>query len=167
MNESLRTELLQMKDHDLRLRQELLDAGKQGGLCVTEIEAVHCRNAARLRELVAKHCWLHEEIAGEDGAKAAWLIAQHAIGEPEFQRQMLQLLEMRSRRKTPPMARGLPRRPHRRFEGGPQRYRTHWDDDIGYGLVRPFPLEDPDHVNEFQASVGLGALHPIPPPGPT
>jgi hypothetical protein len=43
-----------------------------------------------LRELIARHGWPSEDKAGEDGAEAGWLIAQHAIGEPEFQRRALQ-----------------------------------------------------------------------------
>jgi hypothetical protein len=34
------------------------------------MEAVHRRNAARLRELIALHGWPAEDIAGKDGAEA-------------------------------------------------------------------------------------------------
>jgi len=33
MNETLRSQMLQMKEYDLRVRHELLDAGKLGGFC--------------------------------------------------------------------------------------------------------------------------------------
>ncbi len=48
--------------------------------------------SARLRKLLAVHGWPDEAIAGKEGAEAAWLIVQHAIGEPEFQREMPRLL---------------------------------------------------------------------------
>jgi hypothetical protein len=86
VNEQLRRELLAMREEDLRVRQELLDAGQLGGPYVPRMEEVHVRNAARLRELIGQHGWPAENIAGKDGAEAAWFITQHAIGEPQFQR---------------------------------------------------------------------------------
>lgn len=167
MNEALHAELIEMKDHDLTVRQRLLDEGKLGGFYVPEMEAVHRQNAARLREIIAEYGWPHEEIAGEDGAKAAWLIAQHAIGEPDFQRQSLQHLQHHT-------AEGRLPAWHAAYledriavqERRAQRYGTQWVDDIRDGVARPFPLEDPERVNELRASVGLGPLPPIPPPGP-
>ena len=167
MNETLRAELLQMKEHDLHVRQELLDAGKLGGFYVPEMEAVHRQNAARLREIIAEHGWPHEGIVGEDGAKAAWFIAQHAIGEPHFQRESLQYLKRHAAEgKLPAWHAAYLEDRIAIQEGRPQRYGTQWVDDFRDGLVRPFPLEDPARVDEFRASVGLSPLAPIPPPGP-
>ena len=55
LNEALRSELIAMRAEDLRLRQELLEAGELGGAYVPRMEAVHVNNAARLRELIAQH----------------------------------------------------------------------------------------------------------------
>jgi hypothetical protein len=167
MNEAVRAELLQMKEHDLRVRQELFDARRLGGFYVPEMEAVHRQNAARLREIIAEHGWPQEEIVGEDGAKAAWLIAQHAIGEPDFQRQTLVLLKKHGAEgKLPAWQAAYLEDRIAVQEGRPQRYGTQWIDDIRDGLTRPMPMEDPERVNELRASVGLGPLHPIPAPGP-
>src|SRR3954469_6184900 len=92
INESLRRELVSMREEDLRVRGELEAAGELGGPYVPRMEAVHLRNAARLRELIAEYGWPGEDIAGEDGAKAAWFIVQHSVGEPDFQRHVLSLL---------------------------------------------------------------------------
>src|SRR5689334_18596284 len=89
INEMLRSELVAMRADDLGVRSELAAAGELGGHYVPRMEAVHIKNEARLRELIAEHGWPDEDIAGKDGAEAAWLIAQHAIGEPESQRQAL------------------------------------------------------------------------------
>jgi len=167
MNEALRDELLQMREHDLRVRHELLDAGKLGGAYVPEMEAVHRKNAERLREIIANHGWPHEELVGEEGAKAAWFIAQHAIGEPDFQRQALQHLQRHSAEgKLPAWHAAYLEDRIATYEGRPQLYGTQWVDDIRDGLARPFPLEDPARVDEFRGAVGLGPLHPIPSPGP-
>lgn len=167
MNEALRAGLIQMQDLDLQVRQRLVDEGKLRGFYVPEMEAVHRQNAARLRKIIAQHGWPHEEIAGEDGAKAAWLIAQHAIGEPDFQRYILVLLQKSAAEgKLPAWQAAYLEDRIAVQEGRPQRYGTQWIDDIRDGLPRPLPLEDPDRINELRSSVGLGPLHPIPPPGP-
>jgi hypothetical protein len=113
INEDLRRELVAMRAEDVRVRQELLESGDLGGGYVPEMEKVHIRNAARLRDLIAAHGWPDEEIAGEDGAEAAWFIVQHAIGEPEFQREILRLLRERAGPKRVPLAHCISRRPDR------------------------------------------------------
>lgn len=156
-----------MQAEDVRVRQELLESGELGGSYVPRMEAVHVRNAARLRELIAAHGWPGEDIAGKDGAEAAWFIVQHAIGEPEFQREMLRLLRARGNAKRVPLwhAAYLEDR-IAMHEGRPQRYGTQWMDDPLDGRTRPWKLAEPDRVNELRAGVGLGPLRPIPEPGP-
>jgi len=51
-------------------------------------------------------------------------------------------------------------------EGRPQRFRSQWMDDPRDGKIRPRTLEDPERVNEFHASVGLGPMRPVPEAGP-
>jgi hypothetical protein len=92
LDEALRQELIAMRAEDLRVRQELLDSGELGGTYVPRMEAVHVRNAARLKEIITLQGWPTEANVGKDGAEAAWLIAQHAIGDPQLQRQSLPLL---------------------------------------------------------------------------
>jgi hypothetical protein len=122
---------------------------------------------ARLRELIAVHGWPDETIAGKDGAEAAWFIVQHAIGEPEFQREMLRLLRTCAVAKCVPLwhAAYLEDR-IAMYEGRPQVYGTQWLDDPRDGRIRPWSLAEPDRVNELRARAGLGALHSIPEPGP-
>ena len=165
--EELRRELLDMRAEDLRVRQELEESGELGGSYVPRMEAVHVRNAARLIELISIHGWPDEEIAGKEGAEAAWLISQHAIGEPEFQRQVLRLLHACEDAKRVPLwhAAYLEDR-IALYEERPQRYGTQWIDDPRDGLARPWKLADPDRVNEWRAEVGLKPLHAIPEPGP-
>jgi hypothetical protein len=94
INDCVRQELLAMRSEDLRVREELIASGELGGEYVPKMEDVHKRNASRLRELIELHGWPSADIAGEDGSEAAWLIAQHAIGEPEFQRYVLKMLQV-------------------------------------------------------------------------
>jgi hypothetical protein len=167
LNEALSAELLAMREEDLRVRQELLDAGLLGGSYVPRMEAIHVKNAARLRQIIADHGWPAEDIVGKEAAEAAWMIAQHAVGEPDFQRLVLRLLqECAAAKRNPPWHAAYLEDRIALHEGRPQRYGTQWIDDPQDGRIRPWKLADPDHVNEFRASVGLEPLRPIPALGP-
>lgn len=167
IDENLRRELLEMRAEDLRVRQELLDAGQLGGAYVPGMETIHRKNAARLRELIAEHGWPGENIAGKDGAEAAWLIAQHAVGEPDFQRDVLHLLQnCAAAGHCPAWHAAYLEDRIALHEGRPQRFGSQWVDDSRDGRARPSKLADPEHVNDLRASVGLRPLHPIPEPGP-
>jgi hypothetical protein len=167
INESLRQELVSMRDEDLRVRADLVAANQLGGSYVPRMEAVHIRNAARLRELIAEHGWPAEDIAGEDGAQAAWFIVQHSVGEPQFQRHVLTLLQdLAPTGRIPAWHAALLEDRIALHEGRPQRFGSQWIDSSDDGRARPWQLHDPEHVNELRASVGLGPLQPIPEPGP-
>jgi hypothetical protein len=167
VDESLRSELIAMHDEDTRVRNELMERGELGGPYVPRMEAVHVRNAARLRELIALHGWPAEDIAGEDGAKAAWFIAQHSVGEPDFQRDSLRRLQACAADGCVPVWQAAYLEDRiAMLEGRPQRFGTQWMDEPTDGRTRPWRLADPERVNELRASVGLGPLYPIPEPGP-
>ena len=163
----LRQGRLAMRAEDMRVRQELAESGQLGDGYVPRMEAVHIANATRLRELIARHGWPGESIAGKDGAEAAWLVVQHAIGEPEFQREMLHLIQACAAAKRVPLARCLSGRSNCNAPGGrPQLYGTQWIDDPRDGRLRPWRLAEPDRIDELREAVGLGPLRPIPEPGP-
>lgn len=156
-----------MREEDFRVRGELDAAGELGGPYVPRMEAVHVKNATRLRELIAEYGWPGEDIAGEDGAKAAWFIVQHAIGEPQFQRSCLVLLRECAEAGRAPAWHGAYLEDRIAMqEGRAQRFGTQWMDSPEDGRIRPWQLADPERVNELRASAGLGPLHPIPEPGP-
>jgi hypothetical protein len=47
------------------------------------MEVVPIKNAARLRQLINDRDDLVSISQAKDGAEAAWLVGQHAIGEPD------------------------------------------------------------------------------------
>jgi hypothetical protein len=163
INEQLRQELLAMRAEDRTVRQELIDSGELGGPYVPRMEVVHRKNAARLRELIEAYGWPAEHIAGQDGAEAAWLIAQHAIGEPAFQRHVLVLLRecVAENRMAAWHAAYLEDRIAMQ-EGRPQRYGTQWVQDPSDGFYRPWSLADAEHVNDLRSEVALSPMQPIP-----
>ena len=167
LKEELCAELIALREQDLRVRKELLDAGLLGGTYVTRMEAVHVKNAQRLRQIIAEYGWPAEDIAGKDGAEAAWMIAQHAVGEPDFQREVLHLVQdCAAAGRVPGWHAAYLEDRIALHEGRPQRYGSQWIDDPHDGRVRPWTLADPDRVNELRASVGLNPLSPIPERGP-
>lgn len=167
IDELLRSELVTMRRRDLEVRQQLLDSGQLGGSYVPAMEAVHREHAARLRERIAVRGWPTDEIAGKDGAEAAWFIVQHAIGEPDFARQSLAKMQAcAAEGKIPAWHAAYLEDRIALFEGRPQRYGTQWIDDPEDGLARPWQLEDAGRVDEWRAGAGLDPLRPIPGPGP-
>jgi hypothetical protein len=166
-NAALRLELMAMRAEDLRVRQELIDSGELGGSYIPRMEAVHVRNAELIRNPINLHGWPDEETVGRDGAEAAWLIVQHAIGNPQFQRECLLLLrDSASQNRIPPWHVAYLEDRIAMYEGRPQRYGTQWLDDPVDGRTRPWKLADAERVNQTRAEVGLGPMHPIPERGP-
>jgi len=167
INEQLRQDLLTMRAEDRTVRQELMDSGELGGPYVPRMEAVHRKNVAHLRQLIDQYGWPAENIAGQDGAEAAWLIAQHAIGEPDFQRRVLELLRACVvQNRVPAWHAAYLEDRIAMQEGRPQRYGTQWVQDPTDGRDRPWALANADHVNDLRAAVGLSPMHPIPEMGP-
>ena len=167
VNEQLRQELLGMRAEDRTVRQELIDSGELGGAYVPRMEGVHRKNAARLRELIAQYGWPAEDIAGGDGAEAAWLIAQHAVGEPDFQRCALALLAACiAENRVPAWHAAYLEDRIALHEGRPQRYGTQWVQDPADGRDRPWTLSDAGHVNDLRSEAGLGPMQPTPEMGP-
>jgi hypothetical protein len=167
VNEQLRQDLLAMRSEDRTVRQELIDSGELGGSYVSRMEEVHRKNAARLRELIDLYGWPAEHIAGQDGAVAAWLIAQHAVGEPEFQRCVVALLRAGvAENRVPAWHAAYLEDRIAMQEGRPQRYGTQWVHDPTDGCYRPWSLADADHVNDLRGEVGLSPMPPIPEMGP-
>ena len=167
IDEQLRSELLAMTSEDERLHTELSDAGALTGRYVPGLQALHEKNAARLREILASHGWPNEAIVRSDGAYAAWLIVQHAIGDPSLQRQVLPLLQKEaSQGRVPEWHAAYLADRIAMYEQRPQRYGTQWLDDPQDGRTRPWPLEEPERVNILRESVGLGPMRPIPEQGP-
>ncbi len=143
---------------DREMAAQLAAAGVLAGGYHPRMEAVHRANAAALRAIIADHGWPGRSLAGEDGAEAAWLVVQHAIGEPDFMRDGLKLIADAVRRDEAPawQAAMLDDR-IRVSEGRPQLYGTQLEPDED-GRARPCPMEDPKGVEDRRRAVGLEPL---------
>lgn len=159
MNEQIRQRLLEMKDEDQRVREELAATGELFDGYAPRMEQVHQKNAAELEKMIeANGEWLGKSSVGEDGAEAAWLIVQHAISLPEFSRKCLKLLEKAVSEGEAEAWQAAYLEDRINFlEGKPQRYGTQsdWNEE---GKMQVWMLESEAKVNEYRAAVGLQPL---------
>jgi len=153
MKRRLRAELVRMRVADERERERLLP--RLGDGYHPEMAALHRRNAARLRELIDAHGWPDAQLVGDDGAEAAWFIAQHAIGEPAFQRRALQLVEEKvAAGRVPAWQAAYLFDRIAMYEGRPQRWGTQSLPEPD-GEFRRWKTEYPRRLNQRRAAVGL------------
>ncbi|HZI18827.1 MAG TPA: DUF6624 domain-containing protein [Pyrinomonadaceae bacterium] len=158
MNEALRQTLLAMRDEDRRVRAELAATGELFEGYAPRMEEVHRRNARALESIVEQHGWPGRSLVGEEGAEAAWLILQHAIGAPGLQRRCLPVLwEEAARGEVEPAQAAHLEDRVRFFERRPQRFGTHFDWDES-GEMSPWTIEEPERVDDLRRCVGLRPL---------
>ena len=156
-NVESREQLLAMVKEDETVRNELALSGALFGGYHPRMEAVHVANALALGSMI-DNGWPTVAEVGEEGQRATWLIVQHAIGLPQFQRQCLALLQAASARgEVPAWQVAMLTDRVRVFEGRPQFYGTHFDWDAD-GHMSPLPIEDASSVEERRAHVGLESL---------
>jgi hypothetical protein len=142
------------------LRRELLDmmeADQAERTGASETNGDEPR-ADRLREIIDQHGWPTFDLVGRDGASAAWLIAQHAAFDVQFQAEVLDLMRaaLDAGQADPTEVAYLEDRVAVN-RGEPQRYGT----QVRCRGGRPepaTPLVDPEAVDARRADVGLDPL---------
>jgi hypothetical protein len=148
MDEELRAELLRRVERDQAARR---------ALARDDMDAADAENLPWLKRVIDEVGWPGRSLVGNDGANAAWLLAQHADRDPVFQRRCLDLLtgavdqgEASPRNLAYLTDRVL------LHEGKEQEYGTQMIGRAeGYVARR---LRDPGTVDERRAAVGLGPL---------
>lgn len=160
MDEALRAELLARRDEDQRIRLAIPPSheSQEGERIAQEFADEWARidedNTAWLAELVAARGWPGRSLVGDDGASAAWLLAQHADRRPHLQRVFLERLRA-AVAEGEAFERELAYLEDRQRvnAGRPQLYGTQFTvhgEEFG-----PQPIEDPGHLDERRAAVGL------------
>lgn len=147
-----------MAAEDLRVREELARSGALFEGYHPRMRELHERNAARLAAIMEEHGWPGSSLVGEDAAESAWLILQHAIGDPSLQRRGLSLLrEAAVVGEVSLIHVAMLEDRIRSNEGRGQRYGTQFDWDE-HGLISPLPIEDEPNVDQRRAEIGLAPL---------
>lgn len=145
----LRAELLEMSRVDQKARKRSL-------IDFDEVMKIDKKNTERLIAIVAEHGWPTISMVYEDGARAAWLLVQHADQNPEFQKTVLKLMEKLL--DTNEVHRSnyayLYDRTHT-----PQLYGTQGECK-GSGVWVPREIEDPENVDKRRAEmeIHIGSL---------
>lgn len=155
MSEDWRTLLIAAAQRDLETRTRLAARGELFDGYHAEMEAVHDENAALLTRVFDAVGWPGRREHGDDGAGAAFLILQHAIGHPELQRRGLALiLDAIPEGQANPLDAAYLSDRIAIFEGREQTFGTQFDWDAN-GQLSPAPVRDPETLDERRASVGL------------
>src|SRR6266550_7255680 len=143
---------------DLALLKDLARDGSLFRGYHPRVEALHQRHATRLAALIDAHGWPGRSRVGDEGAQAAWLVLQHAIGNPPLMRRGLTLLQGGVKEgEVSPLEVAMLEDRIRIFEGRAQRYGTQFDWDE-HGRLSPLPIEDAAGVDARRRAIGLGPL---------
>lgn len=155
MSESWGALLVAAARRDMETRTRLAATGELFNGYHPEMEAVHDENAALLMRVFDAVGWPGRRDYGDDGAGAAFLILQHAIGHPELQRRGLALiLDAIPEGQANPLDAAYLSDRIAIFEGTLQTFGTQFDWDAN-GQLSPAPTRDPETLDDRRASVGL------------
>jgi hypothetical protein len=121
------------------------------------------QNTSELKDLLKIYYWFKISEFGEKADSQAWILVQHADLDPQFQKNVLIILaDLWPKKETSP----------KNYAYLFDRVAASWNDPskrtlqrygnqglcIGYKAWEPIPMENPEHINERRASVGLNTL---------
>jgi hypothetical protein len=153
--EDWRTALVEAAARDVETRARLAASGALFEGYHPEMEAVHAANAALLARVFDAIGWPGRKQLGDEGAAAAFMILQHAIGHPALQRRGLALmLEAIPAGEANALDAAYLSDRIAVLEGRPQTFGTQFDWDSN-GQLSPAPTRDDATLDERRASVGL------------
>ena len=142
---------------DEELRQQLIETQSLADSYNEEMEKVHIANAHILEKIIDIHGWPTAELVGEEASHAAWIIAQHAISLPNFQRKVLHLLKSSKEKSIKKFEIAMLEDRILYFEGKKQLYGTQFDWDEN-NEMSPLPILDPETVEKRRKIAGLPTL---------
>ena len=147
INQQLADELNAMRDRDQTLLKRQIDEPNNQELDA-EIKRVLAEHVVRLRAIIKEHGWPGKSMVGVRAGGAAWMIAQH--GGPEIITETLPLMKAAADAgeiEWALVATTIDR--HLVQQGKKQIYGTQFKN------FEPEPIEDPEHVDERRAKVGM------------
>lgn len=154
---ALRVELLKRAAADEKARNAAIADGGKHPAAMQAVMAADGRNVPRIRQIVDTQGFPTLAQVGRDGVEAAWLLVQHADRDPALQQRVLDELKAR------PDHGGVGTQAYTALtdrvlvaQHKPQRYGTQFSPKDGE-LV-PEVMEDPAHVDQRRAAVGLPPL---------
>lgn len=150
--------IVDLLQEDLDLRDRLLKTGQLSAGYHEEMRELHDRNAHILNQIIDNIGYPTIDKVGKEASDAAWIIIQHAIGQPAFMKKCLSLLaEAVKVEKADPKSLAYLGDRIAVLEGRPQLYGTQFDWDEN-GQLSPNFVDEPAKVNERRKMLGLVSL---------
>ncbi|MBB6501909.1 DUF6624 domain-containing protein [Pedobacter cryoconitis] len=161
---SLTKQLQAIYEDDQKYRQQVEGISIRYGMASKEMndlarkmDEMDSVNLVKVESVLDQYGWLGQRTIGEDGNAALYLVVQHA--DRQTREKYLPLIRdaVRHQRALPS---DLARMEDRILLGQDkkQRYGTQLGFDRKTGKYFLFPLEDPDHVEQRRAKMGLNSL---------
>ena len=158
MHEKITTQLIQLKKDDLKLRDKLIQNKQLGNGYNPEMAQLHNRNAEILNEIIETIGYPTIDKVGKEASAAAWLVIQHAIGQPKFMKKCVKLLKEKAiENEVNPIELAYLTDRIAVFSGKPQLYGTQFDWDEN-GKLSINPCDDLEKVNQRRKAIGLNTV---------
>ncbi|QJB38124.1 hypothetical protein HF324_09745 [Chitinophaga oryzae] len=157
-DDNIADKIIDLKRKDLKLRDQLISQGKLSNGYDEAMEKLHNSNAAILNEIIDTIGYPTIQKVGKEASEAAWLVIQHAIGQPDFMKKCRGLLEKAvAGHQAEPWNLAYLTDRIAVLEGKPQLYGTQFDWDKN-GKLSPNLFDDLDKVNERRKHIRLNTL---------
>jgi len=122
------------------------------------LEEVDAKNLRRIKAIVEAHGLPTPALVGYDGVGSFWLLTQHAT-DYEFQDRVLtQIEKLGSESGVSAQQIAMLRDRILVRKGLPQRYGTQFKLMFENGAVEPYPIENPEHVDDRRKQIGLMSM---------
>ena len=141
-HKSIAERIIELKNAYLTLRDKLVQSGLLSEGYNEEMMELHTKNAEILNGIVDTIGYPTIDKVGIEANEAAWLVIQHAIGQPTFMKKCVELLEIAvSKNEADPKNLAYLTDRIAAFEEKPQLYGTQfdWDDN---GELSPNLFDD-------------------------
>ena len=155
---SIAEKIIALKDADLALRDKLIATVQLGNGYNDEMASLHNSNAKALADIMNTIGYPTIDKVGKQASEAAWLVIQHAIGQPQFMRKSATLLASAVKENKADLI-NLAYLTDRiaTLEEKPQLYGTQFDWNEKRELS-PAPFDSLIKVNERRKALGLNTL---------
>lgn len=155
-DEVLGAELLRRQEEDQAVR--LVPVAERTPELMERWRAVDEANTAWLGELIAERGWPGEALVGPQAAGAAWLLAQHADQQPDFQQECLELLAAAVTAGDADPQHGALLEDRVRIAQGQQQIFGTQLMQVPDGALVPYPVANSDEVEALRAAWGFPPL---------
>lgn len=85
---SIAAKIIALQTADLTLRRKLVELGQLNEGYNEEMKQLHNSNAQSLNQMIDDIGYPTTDKVGQEASEAAWLVIQHAIGQPAFMKKM-------------------------------------------------------------------------------